>query len=115
MNRLMRLALPVLAASILVFPSHASAAGKTKLLASATVKSVTPTALTVTADGKDTSVAVDAKTKVIGKGIGTKSRAKGGKATIADLLSVGDRVTVTYQEDGTAMHATKVELLAAAK
>ena len=36
MNRLMRIAFPVLAASILAFPSSASAAGKTKLLASAT-------------------------------------------------------------------------------
>ena len=113
MNRLMRVAFPLLAATILVFPGSVSAAGKSKLLASATVKSVAPTTLTVTADGKDTSFAVDAKTSVIGKGIGTKSRAKGGKATIADLLSAGDRVSVTYMEEG--MHATKVQLLAAAK
>jgi len=115
MNRLMRLAIPVLAICVLAFPVNASAAGKTKLLANATVKSLTPTMLTVTADGKDTSLAVDAKTSVVGKGIGTKSRAKGGKATIADLLGVGDRVSVTYQEDGTAMRATKVQLLANAK
>ena len=91
------------------------AAGKAKLLANATVKSLTGTMLTVTADGKDTSLAVDAKTSVIGKGVGTKSRAKGGKTAITDLLSVGDRVSVTYQEDGTAMHATKVQLIAKAK
>jgi hypothetical protein len=115
MNRLMRFAIPVLAICVLAFPIHASAAGKTKLLANATVKALTPTMLTVTADGKDTSLAVDAKTSVIGKGMGTKSRAKGGKATITDLLSVGDRVSVTYQEDGTAMHATKVQLMAKAK
>src|SRR5215510_12166623 len=113
MNRLMRVAFPLLAATILVFPGSVSAAGKTKLLASATVKSVAPTTLTVTADGKDTSFSVDAKTSVIGKGIGTKSRAKGGKATIADLLNTGDRVSVTYMEEG--MHATKVQLLAAGK
>lgn len=112
MNRLMSLAIPVLAATILAFPTPASAAGK-KLLANATVKSLTPTTLVVTADGKDTSLAVDAKTSVIGKGIGTKSRAKGGKATITDLLSAGDRVSVTY-EDAPAMRATKVELVAAA-
>ena len=110
MNRLMRIAFPVLAATILAFPTSASAAGKTKLLASATVKSVAPTTLTVTADGKDTSFSVDPKTSVIGKGIGTKARAKGGKATIADLLSAGDRVSVTYQEDGTAVRATKIWL-----
>jgi len=31
------------------------------------------------------------------------------------LLNAGDRVTVTYEESGTAMRATKVELLANAK
>ena len=115
MNRLMRLAIPVLAVCVLALPINASAAGKTKHLANATIKSLTPSMLTVTADGKDTSLAVDAKTSVIGKGMGTKSRAKGGKAAITDLLSTGDRVSVTYQEDGTAMHASKIELLAKGK
>ena len=114
MNRSLRLAIPMLAASILMFPTQASAAGKSKLLANATIKSLTATMLTATADGKDSSFSIDAKTQVIGKGIGTKSRAKGGKATITDLLNVGDRVAVTYQEDGTTMRATKVELKAAA-
>src|SRR6476620_638073 len=101
MNRLMRLAIPVLAVCMLALSNNVSAAGKTKLLPNATVKSITATMLTVTADGKDTALTVDAKTNVIGKGLGTKTRAKGGKATITDLLSVGDRVAVTYQEDGT--------------
>jgi len=114
MNRLTRIAIPLLAATILAFPTQSSAAGK-KLLANATVKSLTATMLTVTADGKDTSLAVDAKTSVVGKGIGTKSRAKGGKAAITDLLNAGDRVTVTYEESGTTMRASKVELVAAAK
>ena len=112
MSRLMRSAILLLAACVLALPINASAAGKTKLLSNATVKSITATMLTVTADGKDTALTVDAKTNVIGKGLGTKTRAKGGKATITDLLSVGDRVSVTYQEDGTAMHASKVQLLA---
>lgn len=115
MNRLMRLAIPVLAVGVLALPIDASAAGKTKLLANATIKSLTPTVLTVTADGKDTSITVDAKTNVIGKGLGTKTKAKGGKATITELLGVGDRVSVTYEESGTAMHASKVELMAKAK
>ena len=114
MNRLMRIAFPVLAASILAFPSSASAAGKTKLLASATVKSVAPTTLTVTADGKDTSFSVDAKTSVIGKGIGTKTDAKGGKAAITDLLAAGDRVSVVYLGPAATPRATRVELTAKA-
>ena len=114
MNRLMRFGILVLAVCFLAVPVRSSAAGKSKLLPAATVKSLTATVLTVTADGKDTTFAVDAKTSVIGKGVGTKTAAKGkgGKASITDLLSVGDKVTVTYQESGTTMHASKVELLA---
>ena len=100
MNRLMRFAIPVLAVCVLALPVRASAAGKSKLLPAATVKSLTATMLTVTADGKDTTFAVDAKTSVIGKGVGTKAAPKAGKATITDLLGVGDRVTVTYQDAG---------------
>ena len=84
-------------------------AAKSKLLPNASVKSVSGTALTVTADGKDTTFSVDAKTKVTGKGIGTKAAAKGGKATIADLLSEGDRVSVTYEEKGAVNYASRIE------
>ena len=112
MNRLIRFAIPVLAVCFLALPAMASAAGKNKVLSGATIKSLTATMLTVTADGKDTALTVDAKTSVVGRGVGTKARAKGGKAAITDLLNVGDRVTVTYQEAGTAMRASKVELLA---
>jgi hypothetical protein len=114
MNRLMRFGIPLLAVCFLALPVQSSAAAKSKLLSAATIKSLTGTELVVTAEGKDTTLAVDAKTRVVGKGVGTKAAAKGkgGKASITDLLSVGDRVTVTYEEAGTAMHASKVELLA---
>jgi hypothetical protein len=41
--------------------------------------------------------------------MGTKSEAKGGKPTITDLLKEGDRVSVTYQEMGSTMHASRIE------
>jgi hypothetical protein len=112
MNRLIRVAIPLLAVCFLALPVPSSAAGKSKLLSAATVKSLTGTMLTVTADGKDTTFALDAKTSVVGKGVGTKAAAKGkgGKAAITDLLNVGDRVSVTYQESGTTMLATKIQL-----
>ena len=56
---------------------------KNQFLPNAIVKTGSATSLTVTADAKDTTFAVDAKTKVHGKGIGTKSKAKGGKPTIS--------------------------------
>ena len=88
---------------------------KVRVMTPSSGATLTGNTLTVTVDGKDTSLAVNAKTQVIGKGLGTKSRAKGGKATITDLLNPGDRVSVTYQEDGSTMRATKVQLVAAAK
>ena len=80
------------------------------------VASVTAIALTVTAKGKDTTFTVDAKTRVVGKGIGTKADAKGrgGKAAITDLLSAGDRVSVVYVGPAATPRATRVELIAKA-
>jgi hypothetical protein len=107
-------AIPLLALSVGLWPSAASAHAKAKnqMLPNGTVKSVTGTSLVVTALGKDTTFAVDARTKVVGKGVGTKSAAKGGKPTIVDLVKEGDRVTVTYQETGGTMHASTIEVAA---
>jgi len=104
--------LSLLVLVVALSPATASAADKPKnqFLANAIVKTVSATSLTVTADAKDTTFAVDAKTKVHGKGIGTKSQIKGGKPTIPDLLKEGDRVSVTYQVMGTMMHAVSIEV-----
>ena len=114
MTRGSLLAVPLFALALVAWPAAASAAAKTHLLPNGTVKSLTATALTVSAHGKDMTFSVDAKTKVIGKGIGTKADAKGkgGKAAITDLLAAGDRVNVVYQGTGAAAHATRVELMA---
>jgi hypothetical protein len=107
-------AIPLIALSIALWPSAASAQAKAKnqMLPNGTVKSVSGTSVVVTALGKDTTFAVDGKTKVVGKGIGTKSAAKGGKPTIIDLVKEGDRVTVTYQDMGGTMHASTIEVAA---
>jgi len=108
------LAVPVLALAIAALPSVASGQAKPKnqLLPNGTVKSVSSTSVVITTLGKDESFAVDSKTQVVGKGIGTKSKAKGNKPSIVDLLKEGDRVTVTYQETGGTMHASKIEVSA---
>lgn len=112
----MTLAVPLLALSLVALPALSSAQSKPKnqLLPNGTVKSVSATSLTVTAKDKDTTFGVDTKTQVVGKGIGTKSRAAGGKVTIVDLLKAGDRVTVTYQDMAGTMHASKIEVTAPA-
>jgi hypothetical protein len=106
--------LTLVAFAVALLPAVPSAQ-KTQMLANAIVKSVSGTSVTVTADNKDTTFAVDAKTKVTGKGIGTKSKAKGGKPTIGDLLQNGDRVTVKYMDMGGMMHATGIEVTAGPK
>jgi len=108
----MLFALPLIALFVALWPSPASAQAKAKnqMLPNGTVKSVSGTSVVVTALGKETTFAVDAKTKVVGKGVGTKSAAKGGKPTIVDLLREGDRVTVTYQDTGGTMHASTIEV-----
>jgi hypothetical protein len=92
--------------------SAQSAKPKNQLLPNATVKSVSASSLVVTTLGKEQTFVVDARTQVVGKGIGTKSKAKDSKPSIVDLLKAGDRVTLTYQDTGGAMHASKIEVSA---
>ena len=60
--------------------------------------------------GKDTTFTVDKDTRVIGKGMGTKSAASGGKLAISDAISTGDTVSVTYHDMGGTMHAATVRV-----
>jgi len=110
------LAIPLLALFVAALPTMTSAQAKPKnqLLPNGVVKAVSVSSLTVTAKDKDTTFGVDAKTQVVGKGIGTKSRAAAGKPSIVDLLKAGDRVTVTYQDMSGTMHASKIEVTSAA-
>ena len=109
---LFTLSLAALALTILPAVASAQAKPKNQLLPNATVKSVSAGTVVVTALGKDTAFSVDSNTQVVGKGIGTKSRARGNKPAIVDLLKVGDRVTVTYQENASARRASKIEVSA---
>ena len=109
-----RLVVALFVFALVAAPAVASAAAKSQLMANAIVKSVSGSSVTVTSSGKDATFNVDAKTKVVGKGMGTRSRMKGGKPTIADLLKEGDRVTVTYMDMAGAMHATKIDVAASA-
>ena len=111
--RIFRLALPLLVLSLAAWPAVSSAADKPKnqLLPNGTVKSVSQTSLTVSGKDKEMTFVVDAKTQVVGKGIGTKSAAAAGKPKVADLLKEGDRVNVTYQAAGPTMRASKIEVI----
>lgn len=80
-----------------------------------TVESVTLTSLSVkgSAGGGATSMrtyAIDPDTKVIAKGAGTAAAASGGKILITDVVSAGDKVSVSYHLMGDMLHATEVRV-----
>jgi hypothetical protein len=114
MRRISVLAIPVALVifAFLAAPAAAQKAPKAKAMTAAgTVKSVSATELTVTdKTNKDWNFTVDPTTNVVAKGAGTKSAAKGGKITITDVVSTGDKVSVTYHDMGGTMHAASVRV-----
>ena len=80
------------------------------MTANGTVKSVSGSSLTISDAGKDMTFSVDKDTRVIGKGMGTKGAATGGKLAIADALSSGDKVSVTYHDMNGTLHAATVRV-----
>jgi hypothetical protein len=83
------------------------------------VTAVSPTSLTISGSGGGGSTftqtyVIDSKTKVVGKGIGTKAAPKGGKMPITDLIHNGDTVSVSYSEQGSGLHADEIRVTAAA-
>jgi NifU-like protein involved in Fe-S cluster formation len=107
------LALSVGALVVAALFGHSSvtlqAANKT---VSGTVTAVSGDSLTLKVKDAEMKLVVDAKTKVIGKGVGTKAEKmkeeekKG--PTITDLVKTGDGVQVTYDE--ATKHASEVRL-----
>jgi hypothetical protein len=74
------------------------------------VKSVTASTMVITHDGKDSTYAVDANTKVVGKGAGTATRGAGGAIAFSSLVGVGDTVSVDFTGSGQAMRAKEVRI-----
>jgi hypothetical protein len=81
--------------------------------ATGVVTAVSGTSLTVkTKDGEQTFV-IDAKTEIVGKGLGTKSaeaKAAGKKTVLSDFVGAGDEVGVRYTEHDGAKHASEVRV-----
>ena len=86
-------------------PSAAAASRNT----TGVVKSVSATSLTITADGKDMTFALDQSTRVVGTGAGTKTAAAGGRIAITDLVATGNRVNVAHTDN----KATEVRVISA--
>jgi len=70
--------------------------------------------ISVKAADKVSMFVVDAKTIVVGTGMGTitaKFKAEGKSPTITDLLGAGDQVIVYYKEAGGAMRASEIRVM----
>jgi hypothetical protein len=91
---------------------QAQAKAAKAMTASGMVKSVSATSLTVSSGGKDMTFTIDSSTKFVGKGLGTKSQAKGGKMTASDAVAANDTVSVSYHDMGGTMHAASVRVTA---
>lgn len=78
-----------------------------------TITAISGASLTVKAGAKDWVFAVDAKTRVVGEGLGTlndKLKAEGKAPTVSDLVGVNDSVDVYYQE-GANPRASEIHVI----
>jgi hypothetical protein len=77
------------------------------------VTAVAGDSLTIAKGSESMTFTVDSSTKIVGKGLTTKSNEKaaaGEKMTLKDSLHDGDMVTVSYHDMGGKMHASAVKV-----
>ena len=87
----------------------------TEMRSTGTVKTIAGDTITIVGDsgggGSFTQTFhVSSATKVIGKGAGTATAAKGGRAPFTDLVAAGDKVSVSYHKAGSALEASDVRV-----
>jgi hypothetical protein len=106
------------ASIVRVVPSTANggkSATEPEMRATGTVKAIGPDSITIvgsTGGGASftQTFLISPATKVVGKGVGTATAPKGGKAPFAELISAGDRVSVSYHKMGNALQASDVRV-----
>jgi hypothetical protein len=84
-------------------------------IAEGKVKSVTQSQLTVAADGRDFTFAINSDTDVLARGATKATKAAGGSTAITTFVHEGDAVSVSYRETAGTMTATEVRLRVAAR
>jgi hypothetical protein len=108
----------MLAASIRVVPSvpppppTAGTAGRS-MNATGVVTALTNSSLTVKGSAGEMTFAIDEKTKVVGRGLGTKSeemKKAGQKTALTDLVRTGDSVDVRYTDENGTKKASQVQV-----
>ena len=108
-----------MASSVRVIPSAGASGGSVKtaseLRSIGTVKAVGADSLTISGSsgGGGTftqTFLLGPDTVVVGKGAGTASAATGGRAPVTQLISAGDRVSVSYHRAGSSLQASDVRV-----
>jgi hypothetical protein len=94
----------------------AAPGGAKTMTINGTVTSITPTSMIVTGSGASSTftLAIDGSTKVVATGAGTTAAAAGGKTAVTDLVSKGDRVSVSCHQTGGSLHAVEIRVAAKA-
>jgi len=112
MKNAWRLVLALLMAAIVT--AGAAAADKAKSsTVQGTVTAAAGDSLTIMKGSESMTFVVDNTTKVLGKGLTTKTNEKaaaGEKLTLSDTVAKGDMVSVTYHETDGKMHAGMVKV-----
>jgi Domain of unknown function (DUF5666) len=110
------LGLPLAALSLVGFTSHAFA--QDAKTARGTVTNIAGSSMTVKSAGQEMKFSVDNKTKVEVRGGSTKTReaAASGKPgpMLADVMRVGQAVSVTYQDMAGSLHASLIRAIPSA-
>lgn len=79
--------------------------------ASGRVMAVAADSVTVQSGSASLTFAIDAQTKVEGKGVGTKAREMKKAPAVTDLVGQADSVTVEYHDmGGGKLHAAKIRI-----
>lgn len=79
------------------------------------VSAVSATSLTIAGAGAAAQTfAIDAKTKVVGRGVGTMASKTAGKISATDAIGSGDTVTVSFTSMNGTMHADEIRVTAKA-
>lgn len=87
---------------------------------SGTVTALSGTSLTITGGRRHGATftqtfIIDARTHVVGKGIGTKTAESGGKPSFLGLVGLGDKVSVSYHDEAGSLHASGVRVTGKAR
>src|SRR5205085_1873825 len=105
----MRCSILAAAALLSLVVSANALAGQPKI-AKGTVAAIGANSMTIRAGPTEMRFAVDNRTQVVGKGIGARASANGGKASFLELVGLGDRVSVTYREVAGSLHASDIRV-----